>query len=80
MSDDIHDDNLYDIREVREQREDLFEEQFIIPKMPKTISNSINLIMTDIKTLARNDTNNYQDWNFTSVYKNRFPQAVCQRR
>ena len=32
MSDDIHDDNLYDIREVREQREDLFEEQSIIPR------------------------------------------------
>jgi hypothetical protein len=67
MSDDIHDDNLYDIREVREQREDLFEEQSIIPKMPKTISNSINLIMTDIKTLARNDTNNYQKYNYASI-------------
>ena len=67
MSDDIHDDNLYDIREVRKQREDLYEEQSIIPKMPKSISNSINLIMTDIKTLARNDTNNYQKYNYASI-------------
>ena len=67
MSDDIHDDNLYDIREVRDQRDDLFEEQSIIPKMPKSISNSINLIMTDIKTLARNDTNNFQKYNYASI-------------
>ena len=74
MSDDIHDDNLYDIREVREQREDLFEEQSIIPKMPKSISNSINLIMNDVETLPKADTNTYQKYNYASI--DQFLKAV----
>ncbi len=74
MSDDIHDDNLYDIREVREQREDLFEEQSIIPKMPKSISNSINSIMNDVETLPKADTNTYQRYNYASI--DQFLKAV----
>ena len=74
MSDDIHDDNLYDIREVREQREDLFEEQSIIPKMPKSISNSINKIMNDVETLPKADTNTYQRYNYASI--DQFLKAV----
>ena len=74
MSDDIHDDNLYDIRDAREQRDDLFEEQSIIPKMPKSISNSINKIMNDVETLPKADTNTYQRYNYASI--DQFLKAV----
>ena len=52
MSDDNNDDNLYDIREVREDRDMFVETETVIPKMPREIAESIN-ILVQINTLKK---------------------------
>ena len=67
MSDDNNDDNLYDIREVREDRDMFVETETVLPKMPREIAESINKIMTDIKTLEKAERNSYQNYNYANI-------------
>lgn len=69
MSEDFNDDNLYDVRKERDkQYEDIMPEP-IVPKLPKSIALSINKIMSDIKTLAKDDENKFQNYSYASIDK-----------
>jgi len=74
MSEDFHDDNLYDVRKEREKEYTEIMTEPIVPKLPKSIALSINKIMSDIKTLAKDDENKFQNYSYASIDK--FLRAV----
>ena len=41
----------------------------IVPKLPKSIAAAINGVMSDIKTLKKDDENKFQNYNYASIDK-----------
>jgi|TARA_B110000285_G_C15077244_1_gene591456 hypothetical protein len=45
------------------------QQEMVVPKMPKSIANSINAIMSNVKILGREDKNTFHKYSYASIDK-----------